>query len=146
MKALLLLPLLVSKLVALDVPLSWDIAPNANRLSGYVLNWGFSPTDKPFVQQVNGATNLSTTISNLVEGAVYYFEIRSIATNGLISNPSPIYPVPVPSAPTNLRISAGVDSAPYPIGPWANVTNFDFTIPAIGDQKFYRSFVRITKL
>jgi hypothetical protein len=62
-----------------SVTLAWDPSPDV--VAGYRIYSGTNSRD--YHQTHNAGTNLTTTVSNLASGHVWYFTATAMGTNGL---------------------------------------------------------------
>jgi hypothetical protein len=83
---------------AQNVSLAWDASPDPD-VVGYYIYYGAASGD--FTNRVSVGNVTSTTVSNLVEGANYYFAATARNTSGLESDFSNEVSYTVPMAPLN---------------------------------------------
>jgi hypothetical protein len=90
---------------AANVTLAWDTSPSTG-ITNYSVYYGTATG--AYTNQVNAGTNLSVTVSNLVNGVKYYFAATALDTHGMESAYSAeinyTIPWPRPAAPSNLRL------------------------------------------
>src|ERR1017187_9483967 len=82
--------LALSPLAALatgTVTLAWDPSPGTNAIANY--NLYFGAASATYTNLVSAGTNTTVSVSNLVEGATYYFAAMAVDTHGLERDYSP---------------------------------------------------------
>lgn len=137
MKTIIALFLSCLSLVAATNPIArvlvtWDPNPEPD-IGGYKIYHGTNSRVYDVVIDVGNVTN--TIVTNLTRGATYYFAATAYNTiplesdfsnEAIVSIPAP----PVPPAglkatnPPVVEISALLQSAPDPAGPWVNLVNY----------------------
>ena len=99
---LLLAPL--TSLAAGTATLVWNPSSSTNRIVDYAIHYGVS--SGVYSNTVSAGTNTTLTISNLVQGATYYFVATAIDTFGLESDysseASALIPINIPNRPPTL--------------------------------------------
>ena len=73
-----------SALAAGTVTLAWDPSPGTNVIANYNLYYGVASAT--YTNVVAAGTNLTVSVSNLVQGKTYYFAATAVDTNGLESD------------------------------------------------------------
>lgn len=76
-----------------SVTLAWDPSPGTDVITNYNLYYGVASA--AYTNVVSLGTNTSVSISNLVDGATYYFAATAVDTNGLESDYSTEVSTPV---------------------------------------------------
>lgn len=82
----------------------------------------------------------------LVTNNVYLmFRMMSVSSGGTESDPSNVATnnLAKPNPPGNAIISASIESANGPYGPWKQQTNLDLTVPIESTNQFFRSRMAI---
>lgn len=76
-----------------DVSFAWE--QNPDPVAGYYLYYGMAP--RGYSEKIDVGTNLTATVSNLIDGVTYYFALTSYSSDGIESDPSGevVYP-PLP--------------------------------------------------
>jgi Putative Ig domain/Fibronectin type III domain len=94
-----------------QITLGWDASPDTN-VAGYLVQYGTS--SGVYSLQVDGGTNVVDIITDLTEGATYYFVVIAYDGNGVQSVPSgeisyniPTIPTPVFSPVANQTVNVG---------------------------------------
>ena len=84
------------------VTLAWDASSGTNVIANYNIYYGVASAT--YTNVVSAGTNLTVSVSNLVEGATYYFAATAVDTVGLESDysteVSTVIPVATNQAPT----------------------------------------------
>jgi hypothetical protein len=140
--AVLLLAWAWSSLAAQSVTLAWDPSPDSN-VTSYVLYYG--QASRHWTASTNvGNTNLAT-VTGLAAGTWFFVVTARDDTTGLESDPSnevwcTLGPQRVtPPKLRSLSLSAVLESAPTPVGPWvAECWIFQSNMVARSDRAFYR--------
>jgi hypothetical protein len=88
------------------VTLAWDPSPGSDVITNYNLYYGTASAT--YTNVVAAGTNLTVTISNLVEGASYYFAATAVDTNGLESAYSTEVSTLITNPPPTLNALANV--------------------------------------
>jgi hypothetical protein len=87
------------------VTLAWDPSPGTNTIASYNLYYGGA--SGTYANVVSAGTNTTVSISNLVEGATYYFAATAVDTDGLESDysteVSALMPVKLTNQPPTLN-------------------------------------------
>ena len=90
------------------VTLAWDPSPGTNTIASYNLYYGGA--SGTYADVVSAGTNTTVSISNLVEGATYYFAATAVDTDGLESDysteVSTLIPVKLTNQPPTLNTLA----------------------------------------
>ncbi len=66
-----------------NITLAWDASPDPG-IAGYNIYYG--PASRAYTNTVSAGAALTCTVSNLVNGASYFFAATSVSTNGLESD------------------------------------------------------------
>lgn len=127
---------------SVSVTLAWDPSPATN-VAGYLLYAGVS---SGIYNVTFPTTNTSFTVTNLAAGVTYFFAVTARTAGGLESDYSAevSHTEPKPAAPAapairKLEVSAVLQSAPDPLGPWQTVFGFPTNwILADASRQFYR--------
>ena len=93
------------------VTLAWDPSPGTNAIASYNLYYGVASAT--YTNVVSAGTNTTASVSNLVEGATYYFAATAVDINGLESDYSTEVSTLIPVKLTN---------QPPTLNPLANIT------------------------
>jgi hypothetical protein len=92
------------------VTLAWDPSPGTNAIANYNLYYGVASAT--YTNVVSAGTNTTASVSNLVEGATYYFAATAVDINGLESaystEVSALIPVKLTNQPPTLNALANV--------------------------------------
>jgi hypothetical protein len=92
------------------VTLAWDPSPGTNAIANY--NLYFGAASATYTNLVSAGTNTTVSVSNLVEGATYYFAATAVDTNGLESDysteVSTLVPVKLTNQPPTLNTLANL--------------------------------------
>jgi Bacterial Ig domain len=100
----------LAALAAGTVTLAWDPSPATNAIASYNLYYGAGSAT--YTNVLAAGTNTTASVSNLVEGATYYFAATAVDTNGLESNysteVSTVIPVKLTNQPPTLNALASV--------------------------------------
>ena len=92
------------------ITLAWDSSPGTNVIAKYNVYYGVA--SGTYTNVVAASTNLTTSVSNLVEGATYYFAATAVDTSGLESDysaeVSTLVPIKVANQPPTLNALANV--------------------------------------
>ena len=87
------------------VTLAWDPSASTNTIASYNLYYGVASAT--YTNTVSAGTNTTLSISNLVEGATYYFAATAVDTDGLESDysteVSALIPVKLTNQPPTLN-------------------------------------------
>jgi hypothetical protein len=89
----------LSALATGTVTLAWDPSPGTNTIASYNLYYGGA--SGTYANVVSAGTNTTVSISNLVEGATYYFAATAVDTDGLESDYSTEVSALIPVKLTN---------------------------------------------
>jgi hypothetical protein len=124
---------------AQSVNLAWDPNPETNAV-GYKVLWG--PTSRHYnaTNVVAGRLNNTAVVTNLLAGP-NFFAVVAFDDTGLESDFSnEVTWTNRPSAPKNLKLSATLEAASSPTGPWRNLARVEVPLPAVVPaQPFYRA-------
>jgi hypothetical protein len=92
------------------VTLAWDPSPGTNAIANYNLYYGVASAT--YTNVVSAGTNTTASVSNLVEGATYYFAATAVDINGLESDysteVSTLIPVKLTNQPPTLNALANI--------------------------------------
>jgi hypothetical protein len=92
------------------VTLAWDPSPGTNVIANYNLYFGVASAT--YTNVVSAGTNTTISVSNLVEGATYYFAATAVDSYGLESDysteVSTLIPVKLTNQPPTLNALANV--------------------------------------
>lgn len=123
------------------VTLLWNIPTNQNGITGFRVSQG--PQSQHFTNSYLLPFTNSASISNLVKGSTYYFEVRSVDNGGNESDASNevSYTVPLPPPVTNYVILV-IDSATSANGGWTNRWTAVLTNPP--GESFFRFGISLT--
>lgn len=125
------------------VTLGWDVHTDLS-VTGYALYFGVGPRAYTNQVPVNGRSNNTVTVSNLVRGATYYFAVTAKNNVGLESDFSDevSYAVPAPPVKPSVRpIAVMVVEAKQNLDEplWFSDLSFPtMPIEPDGEKKFYR--------
>jgi fibronectin type 3 domain-containing protein len=89
-----------------SVTLAWDKSPGTNVIAKYNIYYG--PSSGTYTNVQSAGTNLTTTVSNLVRGATYWFAATAVDTSALESDYSTEVSTVTktqPAPPPNTRIT-----------------------------------------
>jgi hypothetical protein len=91
-----------------NVTLAWDASPGTNSIANYKIYYGSASAT--YTNSVSAGTNLTATVSNLVQGGTYYFAATATDTYGLESDysseVSTTIPVPLTNQPPTINALA----------------------------------------
>ena len=125
------------------VTLAWDASPDI--VAGYRIYTGTNSRD--YHQTHNAGTNLTTTVSNLASGHVWYFTATAMGTNGLesdYSNEVSLNTVP-PRPPQNIGIQTmrvlrvELEGAQSAGAGWSNIGTIVLVLDTDKPQGVFRS-------
>lgn len=92
------------------VTLAWDASTSTNVIANYKLYYGVAPGT--YTSSVAAGTALTASVSNLVEGATYYFAATAVDTDGLESaysaEVSALIPIKLTNQPPTLNTIANL--------------------------------------
>ena len=92
------------------VTLAWDASPGTNVIANYKVYYGVASA--AYTNAVSAGTSLTVSISNLVEGATYFFAATAVDTDGLESaystEISTLIPVKLTNQPPTLNAVANL--------------------------------------
>ena len=74
----------LASLAAGTVTLAWDASSGTNVIANYNVYYGVA--SGTYTNSVSAGTNLTVSVSNLVEGTTYYFAATAVDTDGLESD------------------------------------------------------------
>ncbi len=113
------IPLILGTLIALaplasfatgTVTLAWDASPGTNVIANYNLYYGVASAT--YTNVVAAGTNLTVSVSNLVEGTTYYFAATAVDSDGLESDysteVSTLVPIKLTNQPPTLNAIANI--------------------------------------
>jgi hypothetical protein len=124
-----------SSLAASSVTLAWDSSPDANVIANYNVYYGVASAT--YTNVAAAGTNLTISISNLVEGATYYFVATAVDTFGLesdYSNEVSYTNLPSPNIVLTSPVNNATFGAPATINLAASVSANARTITSV---RFY---------
>lgn len=141
----------ISRAKTLDDPavkLAWDQSPDPS-VAGYRVYWGAASRAYTNANTVNGITNTTSTVSNLLRGVTYYFAATCFNFTGLESDFSAeiSYAPPPPVLKTNALITVFMQWASSPEGPWTNeipIATYQMTNPPGSSEGLFRARLSIT--
>lgn len=130
--------------LALALPLSagvtilWTPSPDAD-VTGYRLYIGTNSGAYPRSIWIAGGQTASNTVasSNFFASVTNFVTMTAVNSSGIESDFSNEIRFPVPSAPTGVKVSLFLESAPGPQGPWAVVDMLCYESTGPTNQ-FYR--------
>jgi len=125
-------------LMAASVTLAWDPSPEP-MLSGYSLYWGTNSRAYDQIQLVELNT-VQASATNLVAGTEYFFAVTARTWEGLESDYSTEVSYQVPE---QLTLTALLEEATDPAGPWALVTNAVTMVVPAEPRRFYRTKMEV---
>ena len=92
------------------VTLAWDPSPGTNIIANYKVYYGVASAT--YTNSAAAGTNTTVSVSNLVEGATYYFAATAVDTSGLESDysteVSTLIPIKLTNQPPTLNALANV--------------------------------------
>jgi fibronectin type 3 domain-containing protein len=104
---LMLFPALTVQAQAATVNLAWDVPASGGAATGY--NVYRSTVSGQFTTKLNATplTTLTYADTTAVAGTTYFYVVRAVNASGESANSNQVtaaIPIPVPGAPTNLRV------------------------------------------
>jgi hypothetical protein len=145
---ILLLTCLSLKAASPSITVAWDAPLSTNIIVGYRVYFKTNQAIPYSVFQIT--SQLQHTVSNLTYNAAYYFAVKAVDNNGLVSDFSeeisgstPV--VLPPDPPRNLRIiTSSVQESSSTSGPWTNISEYAIGIPILTNtSKVHRTKLEI---
>lgn len=118
-----------------QVHLAWDPSIDTN-VTGAIVYFGNASRNYPWH---TNAVGTNATVLGLATGTTWFFAVTATNSAGLESDYSNEVSAAIPlPPPRGLVLRSGVESAPFPTGPWTEIMTTRLPITVWDSNMFYR--------